>query len=429
MDLNRINKIVFLFFMLCALGFIVSCTNSNSGDIKCKTDFDCAELENPQRFVEAYCSDKVCKTKVIPNKCGNGKCEESASEDFCTCPKDCDKETCSGIYTYELNRKKVESEYVVKQCVEDKCAFAFDNSLSKDKTLFDDKISDRDLQIDFTITYKNPFDIHNDAFEFGAFLKYYDSNKVRLPISIKTIKILKDKTNLISTRNYPSFRLLQTDNEVKVNNLNVDSLIMEYAEQKMDGFSFLIDYEYYPLKEDNYIVSLTDPKFDINGIRFDLFVNHTQPLDIDKDKINLLLKLRDIDSTKAKGPIRIFQVSAIDGSGEIFARKDTNLLFEEIDDEFSISLEPSISISTVEEDKKFSIRFDFEYIPLKKERVDNDYVYVEQDVTRDKYIYNPGKTITFLNSGLKQQTNSLITKSHEIRIPDEITFIDTKLVK
>ncbi len=188
------NKNIFIIILsIIVLSIILSgCSEcDSSSDCKSKTGMDSS-------CIKGECS---YKPTFEPNKCGNGRCEQSADENSCTCKKDCG--TCSGKVKYEnAFGKMIESQYHEQACNSDetKCVISIDPKLKK-LEIKEYSLKTADFEMIITLTYHNPFEVNMDdqimtnQFSINLDLKKTESNFVG-PLKITGIKFFEGTNKL-----------------------------------------------------------------------------------------------------------------------------------------------------------------------------------------------------------------------------------------
>ncbi len=221
----RLSVFVISAFLLLGVLFIAGC----GAPPECKVKADC-----PDKLckIKTGCENTKCKYTEIDKCCGNGKCEDKASENYCNCDKDCK--------AIAFNKTRT-MNYV---CNEDNTEYR----LGIDPKTADSETTSSDLSFSgFTastkITSKNPFNVDQDAFklEFTLFKKNDDVTKP----AIKRIEVKAEvNDNDVVLAEKEVGQVLWTDkNSIEVE-LPVTGLLKDGEEQAVESVNFLIDYEY-----------------------------------------------------------------------------------------------------------------------------------------------------------------------------------------
>lgn len=182
------KKILFLILLTISLFLISGCIEKR----ECETSSDCTT----RRCKTVQCIESKCSYNIIPNCCGNIKCEPNAGENKCTCADDCGK--CEGRETFEdkATGGEKETEYLSYMCDEyDNCVL---DSERKAEQFFKEKsLSYFDLGI--TSSFEQPFDVLRSSFRVKVELEDADEDLV-FPINFTGIKVLDRQKRILGEK-------------------------------------------------------------------------------------------------------------------------------------------------------------------------------------------------------------------------------------
>ena len=138
-------------------------------------------------------------------------------------------------------------------------------------------------------------------------------------------------------------------------------------------------------------------EFSENYFTFNIYVKYDIPFDKEISFFDVEITLKDYDKDKIKFPIRFNEIRILEDD-TVIGRKSETLVFDAIGKKLTSKVPITYMLSQPEEEKKLTISFDYEYIPLKE--VDDELVAQETE-----------------------------RKTDDFKVSDEVTIIDTSLVK
>ncbi len=211
-----------LAFFIAVLLLLAAC-----GKAECKKDVDCI-----RSHFTGKCEEKKCVYTPIPNECGNKKCETSNKEDKCSCPVDCG--LCEG---------KVDgSQFLVQQCIQDKCIEDVEESQVKPYfSTADVSISGDKFKID--TVYPQPFNMKKDTFSITVTLADQGTaNSDEHLLNAELTATTKDKRTITLVRTDVD-RYLWTEGSSIFEGLIIDFPATE-LEGELTNLVLKIQYEY-----------------------------------------------------------------------------------------------------------------------------------------------------------------------------------------
>ncbi len=211
-----------LIFCIVTLLLLAAC-----GKAECKKDPDCVRAH-----FTGKCVEKKCVYTPIPNECGNKKCEESNKEDKCNCPLDCG--LCEG---------KVDgSQFLIQQCVQDKCIE--DVEESQVKPIFSSvDITNAGDKFKIDTVYKQPFNMKKDTFSITVMLSDQGpSNSDEHIINAELTATTKDKRTITLSR-IDIDKYLWTEGSAIQEGLIIDFPTVE-LEGELTNVVLKVQYEY-----------------------------------------------------------------------------------------------------------------------------------------------------------------------------------------
>jgi len=180
-----------------------------------------SEWDDNNQGTNDICSsstDYFVKHIVIPNACGNYRCEDSAAETECSCPDDCGP--CSGL----------EGSYMIKQCnAERECIGVLKSGVTLSPNTIFEEPNLGYFKINTKITYDTPFNLNNvSSFNFEFQIKEINAEYAS-DITINDIRLLEQKTMLheinidkkldesaYTASFFPQFHMNEYEDELKI---------------------------------------------------------------------------------------------------------------------------------------------------------------------------------------------------------------------
>lgn len=221
----RLSVFVISAFLLLGVLFIAGCGEKP----ECKVKADC-----PGKLckITAGCEKAKCKYTEIDKCCGNGKCEDKANENFCSCDKDCKAIPANKTRTMNYVCNEDNTEYKL----------GIDPKSANSETTSSD-LSFSGFTASTKLTSKNPFNADQDMFKL-EFVLFKKNDGVTKP-TIKRIEVKAEiNGNEIVLSEKDLGQVLWTDKNALEVELPVAGLLKDGEEQAVKGVNFLIDYEY-----------------------------------------------------------------------------------------------------------------------------------------------------------------------------------------
>lgn len=120
---------------------------------ECTAAADCAE----QTGKTASCVEEKCSYSPIPRICGNGLCEKTENENFCSCQSDCKTPKCEGKYQLTVDGKTEDARVLTLYCAENKCKIGV--KIQVPRYLKEIERETSFGKIKFKVDYPEPLDI------------------------------------------------------------------------------------------------------------------------------------------------------------------------------------------------------------------------------------------------------------------------------
>ena len=157
---------------------------------ECESSSECAVIGNP--CILGSCSDGKCVNRTKDDCCGNRKCDADASENKCTCAKDCGK--CEGTIKYNVTssgrQKVIETQYAQYICENTVCLISVNPADVNEERFLNEINLMRGFKADVITVMNNPFDIRKDKMKVTILVKYIDPQVVGPIISLPRIRVL-----------------------------------------------------------------------------------------------------------------------------------------------------------------------------------------------------------------------------------------------
>ncbi|MGV8086080.1 MAG: hypothetical protein ACP5N1_00480 [Candidatus Woesearchaeota archaeon] len=221
---------------------------NSSNSTQCRTDSQCITLMNKtlKTCTTAYCTSGTCKTRIVPNCCGNNITEEienGLQGNKCTCPKDYG--VCNVTIKYEdASSRMVNAKYIINECVNDECLIEYDKQIQRDLEFFT-IWTGSGFVINAYINYPNLFYKDTSQMDIELKLTDYDTEKISGPVVINEIRLM-ESSKILSKIN-PSIALSSIGQTVK-RNITMTDYDFVYPEEYKTVLLNL-DYEYIPLQK------------------------------------------------------------------------------------------------------------------------------------------------------------------------------------